>query len=60
MEASWGEFRPSLPYRLPSGCPDPAPPGGTRRNGPERNGNGFLSDIRDFSAKTASALGYLK
>jgi hypothetical protein len=45
--------------RLPSGCPDPAPSLGTRRNGPERNGNGFPSHLRGLSAKIASRLVYL-
>lgn len=45
---------------LPSGCRNSAPKAGTRRNPTESNGNGFPSDYRDFLAKTACALGFLK
>jgi hypothetical protein len=51
--------RPPHDARLSSACPDPAPRPGTRRNQTEPNGNGFPSDIRDFSAKPASALSFL-
>jgi hypothetical protein len=46
--------------KLPSGCRDSAPNGGTRWTPTEPNGNGSSNDFRELSTKTTCSLGSIE